>query len=307
MHPALLYRDEAGYRAGVGGFVSTALAASEPVLVAVPPSRLEVLRDSLGPLFDGVQSADMTGLGRNPGRILAHLRAFADQHAGRSVRIVGEPIWAGRSPAESTEATRHEALINLAFRGRAATILCPYDVAGLPAAVVAEARRTHPVVTEDGITRPSAAYTDPLLVCADCDTPLPEPVTFRELEYGGGRLAEVRALVQEWAGAVELAQERRADLVLAIGEATANSLAHGGGRGRLRLWTTDGRAVAEIRDAGRLTDPLAGRARPSLTGADGGRGLWMIHQLCDLVETRTVGPGFTIRLHMALGGGPAAG
>ncbi len=299
-HPALFYRGAAAYAAGVGGFVRTALAASEPVLVSVPQPCLDILRDDLGPLFDEVQSADMGVVGRNPGRILARLRDFADQHAGHAVRIVGEPIWAGRSTAETTEATRHEALINLAFHGRAATILCPYDVAALPAAVLADAHRTHPVLTEDGVTRPSGGYTDPLVVAGDCDTALPEPTGARRTEYTAGRLADVRAVVQDWAGGVALSAARRSDLLLAIGEATANSLAHGGGRGRLRLWSADGHAVAEIRDAGRLTDPLAGRARPSLTGADGGRGLWMIHQLCDLVETRTSGTGFTIRLHMAL-------
>ncbi|MFF1416030.1 sensor histidine kinase, partial [Streptomyces sp. NPDC058289] len=30
-----------------------------------------------------------------------------------------------------------------------------------------------------------------------------------------------------------------------------------------------------------------------------GRGLWMIHQLCDLVEIRAVDDDFTLRLHMA--------
>ena len=305
VHPALFYRGATEYAAGVGGFVREALAACEPVLVAVPQARLGLLRDVLGPAFEQVESTDMGGLGRNPGRILSRLREFAAQHGERAVRIVGEPIWPGRSAAEITEATRHEALINLAFRGRESTVLCPYDAAGLPAAVLADARRTHPVLDQDGARSPSHDYTDPLGVTADCDTPLPEPAGARELAYGAGGLADVRAHAHAWAATLALPAERVADLVLAIGEATANSLAHGGGRGRLRLWATEGRAVAEIRDAGRCTDPLAGRARPSLTRAEGGRGLWMIHQLCDLVETRTSGPGFTIRLHMALGAGAA--
>ncbi|GHH79630.1 anti-sigma regulatory factor [Kitasatospora indigofera] len=299
-HPALFYRGTTEYAAGVGGFVRAALAASEPVLVAVPGERLDLLRDSLGPAAAEVESADMTALGRNPGRILARLREFAAGHRGRPVRIVGEPIWPGRSAAEITEATRHEALVNLAFRGTAATVLCPYDTAGLPPAVLADARRTHPTLVRGGTSRPSRAYTDPALTAAACDTPLPEPPGVRELVYGPGRLAQVRDQVHGWAAAAGLGLARTADLVLAVGEATANSLAHGGGLGRLRLWTADGHAVAEITDGGRLADPLAGRVRPALAAADGGRGLWMIHQLCDLVETRVGGAGLTLRLHVRM-------
>lgn len=120
--------------------------------------------------------------------------------------------------------------------------------------------------------------------------------------YAHGGLAEVREYADAWARGTGLSAARRGDLVLAVSEAAANSLSHGGGKGALRLWVTAGpgaEAVAEIRDAGRLADPLAGRRRPSLASANGGRGLWMIHQLCDLVEVRALPDGFTLRLHMA--------
>ncbi|MCX5207972.1 sensor histidine kinase [Kitasatospora sp. NBC_00240] len=297
-HPALFHRGSADYAAGVGGFVRAALAAPEPVLVAVPGERPDLLRGVLGPASGEVESADMTALGRNPGRILARLREFAAGHRGRPVRIVGEPIRPGRSAAEITGATRHEALINLAFRGMPATVLCPYDTTGLPPAVLVDARRTHPTLLQGGTSRPGPACTDPALMVAACDTPLPEPPGARELVYGPGRLAQVRDHVHGWAAAAGLA--RTADLVLAVGEATANSLAHGGGLGRLRLWTADGHAVAEITDGGRPVDSLAGRARPGAAEADGGRGLWMIHQPCDLVETRVGGAGLTLRLHVRM-------
>ncbi|MFB7266601.1 anti-sigma factor RsbA family regulatory protein [Streptomyces nojiriensis] len=310
VHPALFYRGQADYLAGVGGFVRAALAADEPVLVAVPGPRLDALREDLGTAATGVTWTDMTHLGRNPGRILAALQEFADRHAGRPARIVGEPIWPGRTPAEVLEATRHEALINTAFAGRQATVLCPYDVLGLPAAVVSDARRTHPTLLEDGEALPSPDYTDASSVCADCDGTLPEPDGGTPwLAYTHGQLSEVRAYAEAFARGTALSAARRGDLVLAVGEAAANSLAHGGGRGALRLWSTTGSGagsaagagagvVAEIRDGGRLADPLAGRRRPALASVHGGRGLWMIHQLCDLVEIRASDGGFTLRLHM---------
>ncbi|MGZ9928507.1 anti-sigma factor RsbA family regulatory protein [Streptomyces sp. NC-S4] len=308
VHPALFYRGQADYLAGVGGFVRAALAADEPVLVAVPGPRLDSLREDLGTTATGVTWTDMTQLGRNPGRILAALQEFADRHPGRPARIVGEPIWPGRSRAEVLEATRHEALINTAFAGRPATVLCPYDVLGLPAAVVSDARRTHPTLLADGAALASPDYAEAPSVCADCDEPLPEPDGGApRLAYTHGQLSEVRAHAEAFARGTDLSAARRGDLVLAVGEAAANSLAHGGGRGELRLWSTAGSGagagagvVAEIRDGGRLADPLAGRRRPALASAHGGRGLWMIHQLCDLVEIRASEAGFTLRLHMTI-------
>ncbi len=300
VHPALFYQGQAEYLAGVGGFVRAALAADEPVLVAVPGPQLNALRESLDAGTGEVTWTDMTQLGRNPGRILAALQDFADRHAGRPARIVGEPIWPGRSQAEVLEATRHEALINTAFAGRQATILCPYDVQGLSAAVVSDARRTHPTLMEKGKDLLSADYADASSVCADCDHPLPEPDGGAPwLEYAHGDLGEVRDHAEAWARGTALSAARRGDLILALSEAAANSLSHGGGRGALRLWSTGTGIVAEIRDGGRLADPLAGRRRPSLASVNGGRGLWMIHQLCDLVEIRASDSGLILRLHMA--------
>ncbi|MFD3542647.1 anti-sigma factor RsbA family regulatory protein [Streptomyces sp. NPDC058662] len=301
VHPALFYQDLDEYLAGVGGFVRTALDADEPVLVAVPGPHLDSLREHLGGSASEVTWTDMTDLGRNPGRILAALQDFADRHTGRAPRIVGEPIWPGRSPAEVREATRHEALINTAFAGRPATILCPYDVERLAPAVVADARRTHPTLIEGGQDVLSPAYTDAARVSADCDLPLPaHEGDAHRIDYSHGELAGVREHAERWARGTALTPARRGDFVLAVSEAAANSLSHGGGKGTLRLWTVAGTGVvAEIHDAGRLADPLAGRRRPSLASARGGRGLWMIHQLCDLVEVRALETGFTLRLHMA--------
>jgi anti-sigma regulatory factor (Ser/Thr protein kinase) len=307
-HPALFYRTPEEYRAGVGGFVHGALKAGDPVLVAVPGPRLELLSEYLSEYVGDAASADhltlvdMTGFGRNPGRILSGLRDFADRHAGRPARIVGEPIWARRSRAETVEATRHEALINAAFAGRAATILCPYDTSELPARVCADARRTHPVLWEDGLERSSPDYADPSALSAECDALAlaPPPADTPVLAFTTGELGEVRHHADTWAGTAGLDTPRRGDFVLAVAEAAANSIAHGGGRGTLRLWADGSSCVAEIRDSGHLTDLLAGRRRPRLDSADGGRGLWMMHQLCDLVETRATPAGLTVRLHMRL-------
>src|SRR5262245_27570415 len=119
VHPALFYTGRDEYLAGVGGFIQDALGAGGPVFVAVPPEHLTALRADLGPAANRVHWANMAEVGRNPGRILSVLTDFADRSNGHRAWVVGEPIWASRSPAEIREATRHEALLNLAFAGRA--------------------------------------------------------------------------------------------------------------------------------------------------------------------------------------------
>ncbi|MEU0336732.1 sensor histidine kinase [Streptomyces sp. NPDC006193] len=298
-HPALFYTTEEDYGKGVGDFVRADAARGRPLLVAVPGERLSLLRDVVGDAHEEVAWVDMRQAGRNPGRILSMLQDFADRHADRRPSIVGEPIWVGRTPAEAREATRHEALINLAFAGRQATILCPYDTA-LPEEVLAQAHRTHPVVGGPGDYRHSPRYADPHAVCRDCDTPLPEAADAVVLHFAERDLGRIRDAARDWAEAAGLPPRRRTDWLLALNEATGNSVRHGGGHGTLRLWRTADALVAETRDRGRLTDPLAGRRRPDPLSPAGGRGLWMMHQLCDLVETRVLPSGLVLRLTMSL-------
>ena len=78
--------------------------------------------------------------------------------------------------AETVEATRHEALINLAFAGADVHILCPYDASRLDPAVIGDAERTHPQLIREGHRGSSACYVEPLELWASEEWPLPEPV-----------------------------------------------------------------------------------------------------------------------------------
>ncbi|MGW5603818.1 anti-sigma factor RsbA family regulatory protein [Streptomyces rochei] len=298
-HPALFYTTEEDYAKSVGGFIREEAGRARPVLVAVPDERQPVLRDVVGDVHQRVTWVDMRDRGRNPGRILSMLQEFADRHADRSPAIVGEPIWVGRTAAEAREATRHEALINLAFAGRSAVILCPYDTS-LPEDVLQQAHRTHPVVGDLDGYRHSQNYTDPHAVCQDCDAPLPEPQAPVVLHFGQRNLGGIRDTVRDWGRSAGLSAGRHTDWLLAVNEATGNSVRHGGGSGTLRLWRTPDTAVAEVADRGRIADPLVGRRRPDPLSPGGGRGVWMMHQLCDLVEIRTPPSGLVVRLHVAL-------
>lgn len=295
VHPALFYSGIDDYLIGVGGFLRSGLAAGEPVFASVPPARLGPLREYLGADTGRVRLFDMSQVGRNPGRIMTALTDFADRRGSGRAWLVGEPIWASRSADEIREATRHEALINLAFADVPVTILCPYDTTELPAATLADAERTHPVLWTTSREWESPAYTDPLIMNARCDTLPAPPADAAHLRFDPSSLSSARQAARSLAQSAGLSPDRAVDLVLAVGEAAANAIRHGGGTGTLLSWCELGELIIEIRDTGRLTNPLAGRRRPGPT-ATHGRGLWLIHQLCDLVE---LAPG-ALRLHMAL-------
>jgi anti-sigma regulatory factor (Ser/Thr protein kinase) len=298
-HPALFYRGERDYLAGTVPFIQDGLAAGEPVAVAVPTWNLGLLRAALGADADRVRLLDMTLAGRNPGRIIPGvLRDFADAHSGARVRIIGEPIWAGRSTAEYPACAQHEALINAAFAGRSVTILCPYDASALDPDVIADAWVTHPVVIDDEGERPSAGYA-PDAVVAAYNRPLPAPAGAAEIPFDANCLARMRAAVAERAAGRGLAGERLADLLMIANELATNAVVHGCGRGMLRLWTADGDLVCQVDSDGDLADPLAGRipARPHQLG---GRGLLLVNHLSDLVRVHTGDGHTTVRVHLAL-------
>jgi len=97
--------------------------------------------------------------------------------------------------------------------------------------------------------------------------------------------------------AAGLTESRANDLVLAVSEVAANTLRHTDSSGTLAIWHDPNEIVCEIHDEGRITDPNAGQRRPP-ADATGGHGLWLVYQVCDLVELRSDVTGTTIRMHM---------
>ena len=300
-HVALMYETDGEYSTSVGGFLRAGLEAGQPVFAAVPPARLTLLKDAFGGDAGRVEWADMTRIGRNPAWIIPRVAAFLARNQGRGVRYVGEPIWPSRTSAELREATRHESLINLAFASADAEILCPYDTGILDPVVVSDARRTHPLLLSDGCLRASHGYAEPFQIPAICRAPLPpSPHEAMPFIYRTD-LSAVRALVFKHARDAGLPDARANDLVLAVSEVAANTLRHTKSHGTLTIWHDNDEVVCEAHDRGVITDPLAGRRRPP-ADADGGHGLWLVHQVCDLVELRSNRAGTTIRMHMALHG-----
>jgi anti-sigma regulatory factor (Ser/Thr protein kinase) len=297
-HEALLYRGEEDFLAATVPFVLDGIALGQPVMVAVAPPRLGQLRAAVGADAPGVAFVDMTEVGANPARIIPAWRAFVDEHAGRAVRGIGEPVWAGRRATEVVECHLHEALLNLAVEPDVPLwLLCPYDADALPAPVITEAARSHPALREGEAYRGSTSYGGTHLVDTLFGADLPDPpLETTAVIFTREDLGQLRGRVRGHAAAAGLRPDRAADLVAAVTEVATNSIRHGGGGGTLRIWRDQDALICEITDTGHITDPLAGRRTPAPATASG-RGLWLANQLADLLQTRSGPAGTTTRLH----------
>lgn len=298
VHPALFYRSEQDYLHALIPFITDGLALGEPVAAAVPTDNLALLRENLGGDAARVRLLDMTQAGRNPGRIIAGvLRAFADTHPERHVRIIGEPIWPSRTPTEYPACVQHEALINAAFAGRDVTIVCPYDTARLAPEALADATVTHPLLWEPERQRFSEHYA-PNDVIDRYNRPLDAPDHAASCTATTGpELSRVRRFIVDHAHRHGLARERVQDLELIVTEMVTNSLLHAGTPGIVHIWPDEDYVICQVSDTGRLNDPLAGR-RPPASGQLGGLGLLLVNDLADLVRTHTSDTGTTIRVYL---------
>ena len=295
-HHALIYEGSDDYLAGTVPFLRAALEAEEPALVAVGRSQRESIEAELGEAAEGIRFADMEKLGRNPAWIIPFWREFVDGAGGRSVRGIGEPVWATRTAAALDECRRHEALLNLAFAPAPSwSLLCPYDAGSLDHDIIEKAACSHPHIHRDGRREESLAFEpEPDCFAGELPPPASTPET---IAFGLAELGEVRRRVTAAVEAAGMGPVAVADLVTATSELAANSVMHGGGSGELRLWREEGRLLAEVEDRGRIEEPLVGRLRPDIH-QEGGRGLWLANQLCDLVQIRSGERGTTVRVHL---------
>lgn len=301
-HIALFYRSPQEYLDYLAPFVAGGVADGIPTLVAVPEPNLSLLHDALPESTVGsVTLADMNQVGRNPGYILGGVfGTFAARHASGPVRMVGEPVWSGRSKLEYPACVQHEALVNEAFAGRDITMLCPYDAKHLDSDTLVDAEVTHPRLGRVGHPERTSAGFAPDVAWARYNEPLPSSPTAASCTLQ--RLTDLSAARQfaakyaRWFG---LDGADIADLQLIVNELASNGLQHGRGPCTLMLWETGGQLICQVSDAGHLTDRLAGR-RPIVGDYEHGCGLFVVNATADLVRIHTTATGTTVQAHLLM-------
>jgi anti-sigma regulatory factor (Ser/Thr protein kinase) len=304
-HEAAFYTGEEDFAERALRFLRDGIAREEPAMVVVAPHKIALLREALGADAERVRFEDMGRVGANPARIIPAWTEFVREAGGaeRPLRGIGEPVSPERAGGELFECHRHESLLNLAFaHATDFRLLCPYDVGALDPSVVSRAHCTHPLVRDvDGQVHRSTAFHGLATAAEPCRAPLPRPpADAQTIPVMPAGLIAMRAVIARRAQRAGVTPQRREDLVLAVNELATNSIRHGGGAGTLTIWETPPGLACEVTDAGLLTDPLAGRVLPE-PGQLGNYGLWLVNQLCDLVEQRTLPHGNLVRVWMARG------
>ncbi|HZI37647.1 MAG TPA: MEDS domain-containing protein [Acidimicrobiia bacterium] len=163
-HRVLLYGSDEDFAAGTVPFLTDGVTRSDARLVVTTPRRIRLVQKALAAGSDEVEFASSASWYRSPVEAMRRYHAFVSERfaAGAGwVRIIGEPVWVGRSEAEMAAWTRYESLINVALASAPATIVCPYDTTAVPATVLAGAHCTHPQVTHEGGTTANRRYREP--------------------------------------------------------------------------------------------------------------------------------------------------
>jgi transcriptional regulator with XRE-family HTH domain len=163
-HRALIYDGDEALLNAVRPFVEVGGGGDEALLAVTSESKIDLLRRHLGPAAESIEFADSSRWYGTPAAALDRYRKFCDDSlkgGARWIRVIGEPVWKGRSDSEVEEWTRYESLINLVFAGSPVSLLCPYDARTLDPMIVRSAHTTHPHTAGESGTASSPDYAYP--------------------------------------------------------------------------------------------------------------------------------------------------
>jgi predicted small metal-binding protein len=303
-HECVFYDGIDEFLAMVVPFLRAGLELDQAMMVAVVEPRLSAVREALGPDAERVDFVDMAELGHNPARIIPAWREFVERSAGRSMRGVGEPIWAGRREAEIAEGQLHEALLNSSVdQDTPLWLLCPYDISALDQTIIDEAWRSHPVVSrssrDSGRSESAPAAIDRIDYGGDdhfrtlFEEALPTP-TGLPTQLPATDPATLATDVLRGAAAAGLPAQRSTRLATAVAEIVAAGCPESAVS--VRMWREKAALVCEVGDTGVVDDALIGR-RNGFAAPSRERGIRLANELCDLVQVRSSAGGTTVRLH----------
>jgi anti-sigma regulatory factor (Ser/Thr protein kinase) len=301
VHQAVFYESRRQLMMTVVPLITTALGRRAAVLAVTTTDNINTLESGLGREAGAVDFVESATWYETPGHTLAAYHRYVQDRQDKHDRVwmIGEPLWQDRDAVEIDEWTRYDSAYNLTFAGLPVSMVCLYDQTRLPAAILTDAQRTHPVVTIPSGTARTAEYADPLRFWNERSPALVPPPRDAFTFSFGNDLRSVRAIVAEYGARAGLSPRRVDDLVIAVNEVTTNAVRHGAGHGMVSIWCDGPRLVCEVSDSGQLVNQLVGFV-PAGPQAEHGHGLWLTRQLTDLMEIRNSGRGTAVRLHMRL-------
>jgi len=288
-HECIPYSGPAALVPAASTMLSESLREGYPCLLLADSAKLHAVRDAVGAHGEHTTFFDMSLHGRNPARVVPALQSFVDGHRGQPVRVIAEPIPVGISDAARSEVELNELILALpSYRRWPATVSCLYDSVILDHAVTESLEAGHREL-------PAVEHAEGMLTQRFGEPLSAPPRDARRLGADVTTLSELRRTVGYLSEVAGLDAERIDDLVYAVNEAVTNSICHGEGRARVLVWYDTVGVWCDVHDRGRIHDPLVGRVAPR-AGQVSGRGLWLVNQLCDLVQVRSSAAGTFVRM-----------
>jgi anti-sigma regulatory factor (Ser/Thr protein kinase) len=300
-HETAFYDSDEEFLAVVVPFFADAVAAGEPAVAAFGARNQRLVRDALG-AGSGVRFLDGDAQYLRPAVAIRQYREMlADYVAAGAgqIRVAGDVPHPGVGVGWDWWA-RYEATVNRAYDDFPIWGLCPYDTRSTPADVIDDVWRTHPHVARPDGHIPNPRFEDPVGFLAGRSAQWHDP-----LEAGPAVIvladpapSAVRTAISQVAASCEVPADDVNGLLVAATEAVSNATLHGRPRVAVRIWAASRRILVAVSDQGPgPSQPFAGLLPTSPdTGSLGGRGLWLIHQLCSYVTLQREAHRFTIRL-----------
>jgi CheY-like chemotaxis protein len=178
-HEALVHSSAEGLAAGTLPFVRQGLSHGDRLLVVLEDEGRDVLRRALGDDAAQVEFADADAWYQSPEHAFQRYSRYFEDHLERGaprVRVVAEVIWpASSATADVAGWKRYEAGISVAMASVPVSFICAYNSLRLPAGIITDAQRTHPVWRTAEGARPNAHYSQPEAFIRDLDRDVPGP------------------------------------------------------------------------------------------------------------------------------------
>ncbi|MEV3927252.1 sensor histidine kinase [Actinomadura coerulea] len=298
VHQGCVYSSDDDFLRMAVPFIDEGLRREEPVLVTTTPVNLGLVQTALGRHARNVDYAESAFFGRRPPQRVAAFTGYRHRHPGAArVRILAEPVWAGRSARQVEAWECMDSALNAVLAGTGIHMVCPYDARTLEPEIVGNALRTHPHMVDGTDVAASPGYTEPVAFVRDRAAPLiARPGDAVTVPFTGD-LARMRHTVVLETALLGLGGERLMIFAAAVGELLTGVSGAGGRRPSIALWGRPGEVVCDVDlPATAPLDPFIGLHPPTLNPRPGD-GIWLARQICDHLDVRSGPGGTTIRLH----------
>jgi CheY-like chemotaxis protein len=180
-HEALIYSSGEELATATLPFIRQGLMHGDHLLVVLREAGRSVLQQALGGDAARIEFADAVPWYQSPEHAFEQYTRYLGDHLGHGaprVRVVAEVIWPSSSATVDVAGwKRYEAGISAALASVPVSFICTYDTRELPAGIITDAERTHPVLRTVVGARPSGHYSQAGAFVRELEREVPELVS----------------------------------------------------------------------------------------------------------------------------------